>query len=157
MTRTAPPSRRRRRRYVPAFAPVPLRARAGGWTPETQAAFLGILAETGCVRTAAQRVGMSRETAYRLRRKPGAGSFAAAWDRALGRADAPSRKVTVEELRQRAHFGLLKPLLYRGRYVSTIRKADNSALLRILAQFDRASRDCDATWLRWPRFTPRSG
>jgi hypothetical protein len=123
---------------------VSLRHRSGGWTPRKQAAFLGLLAETRCVRTAARRLGMSRETAYRLRRKPGAGSFAAAWDAALGRARCPTRKVTPEELRQRVHFGLLQPRLYRGRYTATLWKADNCAVLRALAQFDRACRQLDA-------------
>jgi hypothetical protein len=140
MNRTRPSARRRPRRHVPAFAPVPLRARADGWTPMKQAAFLGALAETGSVCAAARRVGMRRETAYRLRRRPGAGSFAAAWDTAMGRQAPGRRKVTAEELRQRAHCGLLKPLLYRGRHVATARKADNSAVLRLLAQFDRAFR-----------------
>ncbi|HEY0959971.1 MAG TPA: hypothetical protein VGE05_11970 [Novosphingobium sp.] len=134
---------RKPRRHVPAFAPVPLRYRSGGWTPGKQAAFLGFLAATRCVRTAARHVGMSRETAYRLRRKPGAGSFAHAWNVAIGENTGPAPKVTLEELRTRAVFGLLKPLLYRGRYVSTVRKADNSALLRYLARFDRACRDLD--------------
>lgn len=122
--------------------PVPLRARSGGWTPRKQAAFLGMLAETRCVRRAARAVGMSRETAYRLRGKPGAASFAAAWDRAMGRVTgrvtAGLWKVTPEELRARALGGLLKPLMYRGRYVSTVEKVDNSALLRLLARLDRA-------------------
>jgi hypothetical protein len=132
-------SGRRPRRHVPAFAPVPLRSRSGGWTPRKQAMFLGLLAETRCVRTAARRVGMSRETAYRLRGKPGAASFAHAWDRALGRAAAGvRRKVTLQELRQRALEGLLQPLLYRGRYVSTVEKADNTALMRLLARLARA-------------------
>ena len=34
---------------------------------------------------------MARETAYRLRAKPGAESFAFAWDRVLGR-DGPNRR-----------------------------------------------------------------
>jgi hypothetical protein len=116
-----------------------------------------LLAETRCVRTAARRVGTSRETAYRLRAKPGAGSFAAAWDAAMGHAAALLRKVTPEELRQRAFCGLLKPLLYRGRYVSTVQKADNSALLRHMAGIDRAGRNLDlADPLLW-RFVPRFG
>jgi len=48
-----------------------------------QAQFIGYLAETRCVRAAALRVGMSRETAYRLRARPGADSFCGAWDAAL--------------------------------------------------------------------------
>jgi hypothetical protein len=122
-----------------------LRSRIGGWTPRRQAMFLGLLVETRCVRRAAARVGMSRETAYRLRRKPGAASFAHAWDRALGRAaTGTARKVTPEELRQRALDGLLKPLLYRGKYVSTVEKADNTALLRILARLNRQG--CVGRW-----------
>lgn len=156
MPQTRMPARRRPRRHVPAFAPVPLRHRSGGWTPMKQAAFLGLLAETGCVRTAARRLGMSRETAYRLRRKPGAGSFAHAWDAALGRAAAPARKVTPEELAQRAYSGLLKPLMYRGRHVSTVRKADNSALLRLVAQIGQACRGHDLSDPDLWRFTPRS-
>ena len=86
-----------------------------------QAAFLGLLAETRCVRTAARRIGMSRETAYRLRRKPGAGSFAAAWDVAMGRASALARKVTPEDLYQRVHCGLLKPLLRKKHQLQSLK------------------------------------
>jgi len=137
MTRSR--TQRRRVRGVPAFAPVPLRARIGGWTPMKQAAFLGAFAETGSVLAAARKVGMSRETAYRLRGKRGAGSFAAAWDAVAGHARATARKVTVEELRARAFHGLLKPLIYRGRHVSTARKADNCAVLRLLAAIGRGN------------------
>jgi hypothetical protein len=132
------PAPRRGHRRVPAFSPVPLRSRAGGWTPEKQAAFLGALAVTGSVRAAAQRVDMSRETAYRLRRKRGAQSFARAWDVALRGRLERSRRVTRDEIAQRALHGLLKPLIYAGRHVATVRKPDFSALLRHLAQLDRA-------------------
>jgi hypothetical protein len=50
-----------------------------------------MLAETGSVIGACEAVGMSRKSAYRLRALPGAESFAAAWDAALG---ARLRKVT---------------------------------------------------------------
>lgn len=131
---------RARHPRVPAFAPVPLRARADGWTPMRQAAFLAALALTGSVCAAARRVGLARETAYRLRRKPGAGSFAAAWDAVLGRAAPARRKVTAGERAQRALSGLLKPLIYRGRHVATIEKADNSALLGHMARLAAGER-----------------
>ncbi|WP_054530503.1 hypothetical protein [Erythrobacter sp. SG61-1L] len=136
--------RRARHARVPAFSPVPLRARADGWTPARQAAFLAALAITRCVAKAAQRVKMARETAYRLRARPGADSFAAAWDAVLrrrlrGAPEGGRRKVTIEERVQRALFGLLKPVTYRGQHVGTMRKADNSALLGHLARLDRAS------------------
>ena len=76
------PSRTLRPR-LPSFAPVPAKRRAGGWTPVRQAEFIGMLAETGSVSAAAEFVGMARETAYRLRRKPGAEQFALAWDIAM--------------------------------------------------------------------------
>lgn len=139
----APPrARHSRARHprVPAFAPVPLRARADGWTPLRQAAFLAALALTQSVCAAARRVGMARETAYRLRRRAGARSFAAAWDAVLGRAAAARRKVTAGERAQRAFAGLLKPLIYAGRHVATIVKADNCALLGHMARLARGER-----------------
>jgi hypothetical protein len=65
---------------IPAFMPVPARARRDGWTPERQRIFIAALARSGCVGQAAREAGMSRESAYRLRRREGAQSFAAAWD-----------------------------------------------------------------------------
>lgn len=56
----------------------------------------------------------------------------------MGRGVPVRRKVTAEELVQRAYMGLLKPMLYGGKHVATVRKADNSALLRLLGQIDRA-------------------
>ncbi|MWV29073.1 LysR family transcriptional regulator [Erythrobacter sp. GH3-10] len=65
----------RRRRRPPFFHPVPLRARRDGWSVERQCAFLGHLYLTGCVTTAARAVGMSRESAHRLRLRRGAAGF----------------------------------------------------------------------------------
>lgn len=135
--RTAAPARHIR---VPAFSHVPLRSRADGWTPARQAAFLAALAQTRSVAAAARRVRMARETAYRLRRRAGGEGFAAAWDRVLGRITDLRRKVTGSELAQRALYGLLKPHIYRGEHVATLRKPDNSALLRYLAQLTRSER-----------------
>lgn len=93
---------------VPPFLPVPLRARANGWTSERQARFIGLLAETGSVAEAARRVGMGRESAWRLRRRAEAASFAHAWDAVVairrGESVAP-RKVTPAELAEHAFEG----------------------------------------------------
>lgn len=139
--KTYPPAAPARHIRVPAFVPVPLRGRADGWTPARQVAFLVALAQTGAVATAARHVGMARETAYRLRRRADATSFAAAWDTVLGRVTPRRTKVTGDELARRALDGLLKPHLYRGAHVATVAKADNSALLRYLAQMERAGRE----------------
>lgn len=153
--KTWPPiaPRRARHRRVPAFSPAPLRSRADGWTPLRQAAFLGALAETGLVCAAARKVGMARETAYRLRRRRGAESFAAAWDAVLGRSPASRRKVTPEERARRAVHGLLKVLIYRGKHVATVRKYDNSALVAQLGQLSRGGRSSGGATARSQRFT----
>jgi hypothetical protein len=61
----------------------PAKPRFDGWTPSRQLVFLEVLARTRSVAASAKAVGMSREGAYRLRRRPDAGLFAAAWDRAM--------------------------------------------------------------------------
>jgi hypothetical protein len=150
-----PPKKQRRfdHRRVPAFSPVPNRQRTDGWTRVRQAAFLGALAETRSVSAAARKVRMARETAYRLRKRRGAESFAAAWEAVLGRETPGRRKVTPEERARRAIEGLLKPVMYRGKHVSTARKTDNSALLGYLAQLDRAARGIEPRRGRSQRFT----
>jgi hypothetical protein len=142
---TARPPRRVTPPRVPPFYPVPVRARHDGWTPRRQADFLGYLAETGSVSAACERIGKSREAAYKLRRHPDGESFAAAWDAALG---APVRKLTVEDLEYRAYRGLIRPVMYGGRYVGVRQKPDNSALLRLIAKYDRllAGEDLQGIW-----------
>jgi hypothetical protein len=138
MTPDSPPRQARRRPRVPPFYPVPTRTRRDGWTAQRQADFLGMLAETGSVMGACEAVGMSRKSAYALRARPGAESFAAAWDAALG---APVRKVTVTDLHFLAHHGLVRPVLFRGRYRGAWSKPDDSALLRLCGRLDRLVQD----------------
>jgi hypothetical protein len=134
----------RRISRVPAFTPVPLRSRADGWTPVRQAEFLGYLAQTRCITMAAKRVGMSREGAYRLRLKPGAAQFAAAWDKILGAPGIAPAKVTLDALFQRIGQDCYRPVLRGGLYVGTIRKPQNRALLAALARLDRmVPPECD--------------
>jgi hypothetical protein len=123
---------------VPAFAPVPLRYRADGWTPGRQADFLGHLAQTRSVAAAARHVGMTRESAYRLREKEGAESFAAAWDAVLPRLPglrlAGPRKVTPSPDFHRAFYGTLKPIMRGGKHVATLHSTSNDAALRLYRQ-----------------------
>lgn len=127
----------RRISRIPGFTPVPLRVRKDGWTPIRRAEFLGLLAQTRCVSRAATLVGMSRESAYRLRGKAGAEEFAAAWDAILGVPETPRPKVTLERLFQRIRQGRYRPILRGGPYVGTIRNPDNRALLAALGRLDR--------------------
>ena len=118
-----------------------------------QAEFIGHLAATRSVAAAARGVSMARETAYRLRARPGAQGFAAAWDVALGavRSEAgrarleaaleaaraarqADRKVTIPELEWRVASGVWQVMLRGGRYVGVVRKPDETALLALLSR-----------------------
>ena len=131
---------RRRLPRVPAFYPVPVRdCHTARWTDACQAHFLGWLAETGSVSAACARVKMSRNGAYKLRKKPGAESFAAAWDAALG---LPVRRVTIDDLHSLAYKGLIKPRFRGGKYIGSRQKPDSSALIKLVKRLDRlAPRD----------------
>lgn len=86
------------------FTPVPLRTRCDGWSPDVQLRFIRLLAEGAKPGEAAAMVGKNRQNAYALRRRPGAQSFADAWDAAAsaggavrasrsGKVPKPVRKV----------------------------------------------------------------
>ena len=139
---TAHPPFAARRRRVPAFHPVPRRRRVDGWTALRRAEFIGWLVQTRSVSAAARAVGMARGTAYRLRRQPGAESFAAARDAVLGAGRVPAgyalRKVTPPGLHERIETGRVCPVMRRGRFLGVVRKAYNSALLALVAQLARA-------------------
>ena len=63
------------------------------WTTARARAFLGALAEYGMVSRAAKAVGMTRQSAYRLRKRLGEGSrFALVWDIALVEAHERKRR-----------------------------------------------------------------
>jgi len=67
-----------------AFTPVPSATnRHDGWTPDRQRQFIEALAVMGTVARALRAVGMTDASAYKLRRRPDAVSFAQAWDIAL--------------------------------------------------------------------------
>jgi hypothetical protein len=142
---------------------VPVRTRADGWTARKQAEFIGMLAETGSVRAAAAFVGMARETAYRLRTKPGAEEFARAWDMALAiagvrrpRTPRP-RKVTHAPTWRMLMDGQWQPVLRQGKYAGSVQKPDNSALLGYMAQLDRSFRAMRKDLLRELRSQAETG
>lgn len=145
------PLAHKRRRRPGFFRPVPLRARADGWSEGRQCGFLAALYATGSVAAAARTVGMTRASAYRLRRRAGAESFARAWDRVLtppgsGHVrprEEDFRKVTLCELNRRLEADLVQPVIYRGRMTAIRRKPDNSTLFRLLR---RTGGGCDP----WP-------
>ena len=118
---------------LPAFTPVPLRGRRDGWTPERQRAFIAAIAGGMPSNHAARAVGMSKQTAHALRSRPGAESFAAAWDEAARRGKA-ARGKDVSERTCAAIEGVRTPVRYRGRVVGFRTRYDNRHLVRLLGQ-----------------------
>jgi hypothetical protein len=119
------------------FTPVPLRPRRDGWTPERQRRFVALLAEGAGPSEAAEAVGKSKQTAFTLRRRPGAESFAAAWDAAVRYAAERRRREHEPSRLQQSLDGVLIPRFYRGRLVSVERRYPSGGLMRALAQLNR--------------------
>jgi hypothetical protein len=93
--------------------------------------FLDHLAAKGDVRAACARVGMSRTSAYLLRRRDGA--FARGWAAALVLA----RRYVEEVLATRALDGVEEAVWFRGELVGTKRRYDARLLLAHLGRLDR--------------------
>lgn len=118
---------------LPDFTPVPLtRHRHDGWTPERQRGFIAALAETGAGAQAAHSVGMSGASAYNLRRRRHAESFALAWHIVEDEARERALAFVIDQVR----YGSTRPRFYRGRYVGTIHSFETRiALAAVRAAF----------------------
>ncbi|WP_156500395.1 hypothetical protein [Croceicoccus bisphenolivorans] len=119
---------RRKSAPLPAFTPVPRKCqRHDGWTPQRQTGFIEALADTGSVKTAARTMNMTPESAYYLRRQPGAESFRKAWEAALALGVQRLEDVAME----RALNGVEVPVYHFGAVVGT-RRIYNDRLLMFL-------------------------
>jgi len=107
--------------------------RTDGWTPERIRAFLEILAHSGSVAAAAHAVGMSRQSAYALRRSVKGRAFGDAWCHALLLA-AP---VVPDDLMERAIAGQVDHVIRNGEVTGQRHHFDNRLALRVLRQLDR--------------------
>ena len=116
-----------------AFEPVELRYRSGGWTPARQREYVEALADTGVVREAAARVGMSEQSANRLRRRAEARGFDLACEAAIRFGVRRLRSVAWE----RAIEGTVKGHYYHGELKSEERVFDNRLLVYLLGKADR--------------------
>ena len=118
------------------FVPVPVKARRDGWSAGIQKMFVLCLAAGLGTSGAVRAVGRSRQTAYRLRERPDAVSFAAAWDRALrfARLRPLPPGATAWE---RGVEGVVVPVLYRGRVVGSRRKYCDRTLAALVGSLQR--------------------
>jgi len=117
-----------RHRHPLHFTPVPHQRRARGWTAAAQRAFIAMLARCGVVAHAARSVGCSPRSAYHLRQKAGADSFAAAWDMALDMGLDDSRARAVALCRGRVE----KPIVRNGRVVGRRMEPDHRLMFAAL-------------------------
>lgn len=117
---------------IPEFAPVPRQVhRHDGWTPERQRAFIGALADTGCVTRAARMVNMAQANCYTLRRAPGAEEFRRAWDAALDFGLTRLKDIAFE----RAIEGELVPVFVGGKLMGFRRKRNDALLMFCLRHY----------------------
>ncbi|HEU4821176.1 MAG TPA: hypothetical protein VFS87_08475 [Qipengyuania sp.] len=117
---------------APDFTPVPVRYRYDGWVPDKQLEFIERLADCGCVDDAARAVGMSRTTAYALRRRPDAQAFRMAWDAALDASVARLRDAALA----RAIHGVAVPIFHGGEQVGERRHFDERLTMFLLRYRD---------------------
>ena len=113
------------------FAPYEhVAPRRNSITPERQRAFIAELAACGIVTQAARHIGASLEALYRLRNRPGAEGFSAAWEAAIDRGMARLEDCALE----RALMGEERPVVRGGRVVATWRKHNTALLVFLLRQ-----------------------
>jgi hypothetical protein len=108
---------------------------ARGWTPALKARFLDRLAAHGNARAACRNVGISHESAYRLRRRDAV--FARGWAAAVLLA----RENGVQVLAERAIEGIEEKIYHRGQLIDTRRRYDTRLLLAHLARLDKLADD----------------
>ncbi|MGN6279907.1 MAG: hypothetical protein ACTHM8_14465 [Sphingomonas sp.] len=106
------------------FTPVATASRSDGWTPDRQRRFILALAGHGGVAAAARSVGMTPQTANRLRKRADAASFARAWDKAVDEGRARS----LDEALARGMEGVVVPVMRGGKVVGHRRRFDNRLL-----------------------------
>jgi hypothetical protein len=123
-----------------ALIPVPVRCRDDGWTPERQRAFIDHLAESSNVTAAARSVGMTPQSAWRLRRRADARAFDAAWEAALERGMDRLVSIALE----RAIHGTVRERYYHGELIAEERVHHNGLLLALIARGDTMLRHAQA-------------
>jgi hypothetical protein len=113
------------------FAPVPhVQPRRNSITADKQRRFIATLAATGIVTQAAKAIGVSMEAIYKLRQRPGAEEFRAAWEAALDRGIARLEDCAL----QRAIEGEERMVVSSGRLIGTERRHNTALTLFFLRE-----------------------
>jgi hypothetical protein len=109
-------------------APDDTPARTDGWDRERQVKFLRALSATHSVSEAAQSVGRSRQSAYRLRSRLKGQPFDLAWEVAFHH----SFDVLAHAALERALNGVERPVFYKGEQVGSYRRYDEGLTVALL-------------------------
>jgi hypothetical protein len=123
---------------APTEAPSGIDILRRGWTPDKRVRFLDLLAQHGNARDAAREVGLSVQTAYRVRRRDGL--FARGWNAALLLARDSSEQLLAEL----ATKGIEEEIWYRGQRTGTKVRFDTRLLLAHLGRLDRLADEAAA-------------
>lgn len=105
--------------------------RHDGWSLDKQVAFLRALSATHSVSAAARSVGMSRQSAYRLRSRMKGKAFDLAWEVAFHH----SYDVLAHAALERALNGVEMPVYYQGEQVGSYRRYDERLTVALLNRF----------------------
>jgi hypothetical protein len=116
------------------ITPPPSSAEPNGprWTPRKMADFLRELASTHSVQAAAKAVGMSRQSAYRLRARLKGLAFDSAWDEAFHHSYHNLAYLALE----RAMHGVEVPHFHKGELIHTSRRYDERLTAMLLKLFN---------------------
>jgi len=118
-----------RRSNYPYGIEPPAKERAIGWTHAKMVRFVELLHEVPNVTQACRLVGMSKESAYKQRRRwP---SFAEAWDEAAFGGSL----ALFDDLFKRARYGAEEPVFHEGKQVGTRRRYHDALAMLLGATF----------------------
>lgn len=112
------------REHVPHVAPD------DRWTKPKMAEFLRVLAAHQCVAAAARAVGMSRQSAYKLRNRLKGEPFDIAWEAAFQHGYDALHQAALE----RALHGVEEPIFHAGEQVGTRRRFDERLTIFLLSR-----------------------
>ena len=104
------------------------------WTKRKMAEFLRMLGATQCVASAARAVGMSRQSAYKLRNRLKGEPFDIAWEAAFQHGYDALHQAALE----RALFGVEVPVFFNGEQIGTRRHFDERLAIYFLSRRNAA-------------------
>ena len=104
------------------------------WTKRKMAEFLRMLGATQCVASAARSVGMSRQSAYKLRNRLKGEPFDIAWEAAFQHGYDALHQAALE----RALFGVEVPVFFNGEQIGTRRHFDERLTIYFLSRRNAA-------------------